>query len=223
MAAIITENEILAVIKENRPDASETDLKWALFHYCKDNGLQRIGKKQYAGSALVYEYIPGEKAAQIQGFLQGEFPDMEICIWESALLNEWMNLLLANNTIFVETGKECVESVYYALCEKSGEDMILVNPSLDDYYRYLRNDLIVIRTLKTRAPITRNGHITLEKLIVDLLYDKFLSQLIDRSTAEAVIADISKRYIVNESRLYAYAKRRNKMNEVQDFWRKLND
>lgn len=220
---IITEKEIIDVIRKENADISETDLKWKLFHYCKDNGLQGIGAQQYAKANSVYDYELGTVAEEISNKLRIQYPEIKLVVWESRILNEWLNLLIAKNTIIIETTKDFLDTIYDALTEFDENIMILVNPKPEEYFRYQRNDLIVIKTMVDRAPISKNNHLTIEKLFVDLLCDKLLIELFDTYTVQELIKDASTSYVVNEKKMLAYARRRGKYNEILTYWRKIND
>jgi len=220
---IITEKEIMDIIRKDNEEISETDMKWKLFHYCKENGLQGIGAQQYAKTSYVYDYELGAVAEEISNKLRAQYPEIKLAVWESRILNEWLNLLIAKNTIFIETPKAYVETIYDALSEFDENIMVLVNPKTEEYFRYQRDDLIVLRTMVERAPISKNNHLTIEKLFVDLLCDKFLLELFDTYTVQELIRNASASYAVNEKKLLAYARRRGRYNEILTYWRKIND
>ena len=220
---IISEKEIVDILKKENTEISETDLKWKLFHYCKDNGLQSIGAKQYAKANSVYNYEFGTVGKKIHKNLKAQYPEIKFVVWESSILNEWLTLLIAKNTIFIETTKDFLDTIYDALVEYNENTMVLVNPKADEYFRYQRNNLIVLKTMVDRAPISKNNHITLEKLFVDLICDKFLIELFDAYTVQKLIKDASSSYAINEKKMFAYARRRGRYNEVLTYWRNIND
>jgi len=220
---IIKEKEIIDKLKQENPEITNTDLKWKLFHYCKDNGLKNIGAGQYANTNEIYDYELGKTAEHVRRFLRAQYPEIKIAVWESSILNEWLNLLVAKNTIFVEVTKDFIETIYDALAELDENTIVLVNPKIEEYFRYQRNDLIVLRTMVDRAPISKYNHITIEKLFVDLLCDKFLIEQFDTCTVQELIWAASSTYAINEKKLLAYARRRGRYNEVLAYWRKIND
>lgn len=220
---IITEKEITDIFRQQNPEISDTDLKWKLFHYCKENGLQSIGAQQYAKVSSIYDYELGVVAEEISNTLREQYPEIKLVVWESRILNEWLNLLIAKNTIFIETPKDFLETLYVAITEFDENMMVLVNPKTEEYFRYQRNNLIVLRTMVDRAPISNNNHLTIEKLFVDLLCDKLLTELFDAYTVRELIREASNYYAVNEKKMLAYARRRGRYNEILAYWRKMND
>lgn len=220
---IITEQEIIDTLKKENSNITDTDMKQKLFHYYKDNGLQSIGSHHYAKSDFIYDYELGTFAEDIRTKLNAQYPEISLAIWETRILNEWLNLLIAKNTIIIEVPKYFLDIIYDAISEIRENQIVLVNPNIEEYFRYQRNDLIVLKALLDRAPITKKGHLTIEKLFVDLLCDKFLNEMFDSYTIQKIIQDASVSYAINEKKLLAYARRRGKYNEVSMVWRKIND
>jgi len=222
-AKIITEKEISDILRKENEKIGDVDLKWKLFHYCKDNELQSIGAHQYAKTSSVYDYELGTTAEEIRNKLRTQYPEIRTVVWETCILNEWLNLLIAKNTIFVEVSKVFLETIFDTLTEIDGSTMVLVNPKTEEYFRYQRNNLIVLKTMVDRAPISKNNHLSLEKLFVDLLCDRFLVELFDAYSVQELIQNAAASYAVNEKKLLAYARRRGRYDEISAYWRKLND
>jgi len=220
---IISEKEIMNTLRKQDIEISNTNLKWKLFHYCQANDLRSIGSRQYTKRTFVYNYELGITSEEISNKLKEQFPKIKLVVWDSSILNEWLNLLIAKNTIFIEAPKCFLESIYDALVKLENNAMILVNPKNEEYFRYQRNNLIVVKTLVERAPVTKGNHITIEKLFVDLLCDKLLIEMLDTYTIEKLIKEASTTYAINEKKLLAYARRRGRYNEILACWRKIND
>ena len=220
---IISEEDILNILKKESDALSDTDLKWKLFHYCRDNGLQGIGNQQYVKADAVYDYKLGNEAEAICCSLKSEYPEIKVAVWETRVLNEWLNLLIAKNTIFIETEKAFLETIYDALTEANDNRLILLNPKIDEYYRYQKDGLVILKTMVERAPVSKNSHVTIEKIFVDLLCDKILTEIFDSYSVRNMLQEMKKRYAFNEKRLLAYARRRGRYEEIGEFWRGLND
>ena len=220
---IILEKEIIDILKKENSVLSGIDLKWKLFHYCKDNGLKCIGNQQYVKNSAVYDYELGSEAEAICCKIKAEYPEIKVAIWETRILNEWLNLLIAKNTIFVEVEKDFLETIYDAVTENNENTMVLVNPKAEEYYRYQKDGMIVLKNMIERAPVSKTSHVTLEKLFVDLLCDKLLMEMFDGYTVRNILQEATMTYAVNEKRLFAYARRRGKYDEIVNYWRALND
>jgi hypothetical protein len=131
---------------------------------------------------------------------------IEYVIWESDILNYWLNHLLNKNYVFIEVDKKYLDFAFDYLTEK-GFSNILVNPSLKEFNKYRNSSSVIIIPLFSKSPVEHNK-VTIEKIIVDLYVDKIFSNLIESSELPAIYNQIFKTYKINFTTLYSYAKRR---------------
>lgn len=222
---IYTTSDLYDYFKYINPSITYADFRWKLFHMVKNKEITKVGVKSYVVGYVKYDYeYESAMSFQIDELLSKEFENLDTVIWETRILNEWMNLQITNNTIVIEVERIYAEFVFEKLMEHFANATILLNPSKEEFLRYQRNDIIVIRYLVSRSPLRSNSkHIMLEKLAVDLLSDKFFSYLFESSVISSVIGEISKGYILDEVRLLAYAKRKHKYEEAKKCLRNAND
>ena len=118
----------------------------------------------------------------------------------------------------VESGFESM--VFDEIMNQLGKDYtILLDPNEVIISRYMRDELVIVKKLFTRSPTNKGSRgIMLEKLAVDIIADKYLSGLLGTSGIEYVIRGIKKNYTVNTSKMFTYAKRRNKEEELRYIW-----
>ena len=221
---IYNENDIIDAIKELNSSISETKIKWILFEMEKENKITRIGTKKYItnGNSYTYNY-ESDIAIKLDSFLTDNFSQVKSIIFETKQLNEWSNFLISQNIIIVEVELGFESIVFDKLMESFGDKYtILLSPSDEMISRYLRDELIIVRTLYSRSPIKRKSHIiTLEKLIVDCIADKYFNKLLGTYGTEYLIGVIKSNYTINESKMFTYAKRRKKDIELNDLWVRL--
>ena len=95
----------------------------------------------------------------------------------------------------------------------------MLKPTADEVYRYGKDDGIIIQRLVSESPRGRNDkyEITLEKLIVDMFASKLMSSFLTRGDYPAAIEDMFSKYYIDQVKLFRYAKRRNKADEIRDF------
>lgn len=79
--------------------------------------------------------------------------------------------------------------------------------------------MIVVKRLISESPQSRNvkWHSRVEKLMVDMISDKLLSELISPAELPTMYEDIFSKYIVDESSMFRYAKRRNALDKIKQF------
>ena len=212
-----SESEIVDLIKKANPYASSVKIKWILFDFKKTNKITQIGIKKYVPNGNTYSFDMTELSNSIEYSIQTSFPDVEFIIWESSQLNEWMNFLLSKSIIFVEVENDLRDYIFSFIQEKYGENQIvLLNPSIDVLSRYIDSHPIVVKSLFSRSPKSKEAHkISLEKILVDIFSDKLLSSMIGTNDKEEIAKGIIKNYSINRTKALAYAKRRKCQDEIK--------
>lgn len=145
-------------------------------------------------------------------------PFLDFCVWDIMDLRRFSHHIGKQNIIFVDVMKDAEEGVFALLCQNHDiKRRVFILPSIDDYIWYV-NDTpsIVVRTMITRAPLLDKRKTTLEKVMVDSYIDQdfFSFQGYELLRIYRNIYDLVD---VNEKRLLAYASRRNKKSEIQNF------
>ena len=176
-----------------------------------DSGfLIRIGQGLYCFSDKKrYDYsLEDPLSYQVLDLLKTSFPNnLEYIIYESGILNEFLNHLLAHSVTIVEVPKSYAEDIFWKLQENGFKDVML-NPTDDDRYKY--NPSIIVKNMVTKSPIRLKEHkITIEKLIVDIICDNLLNQFYEGAEKQYMIKEIFDKYAVKYDSVKNYAKRRN--------------
>ena len=172
----------------------------------------RVGRNRYVADdtkLLPYAYSPSQKATAISELLTGRFPDVKFSVFELVQLNDFLNHQIASNVIFVSVEKELKDFAFNALQERLNE-MILVDPTEEMFFRYWSPGLVVLRNRMTEAPTGRplRWQTPLEKILVDLQADRLLRGCFEEAELPQLYADVFRRYAVDRSKLYRYARRR---------------
>ena len=127
------------------------------------------------------------------------------------------NLIKHSSITQAELAGMLVDTVYEMLHEKYPYAMI--QPDTDTFYKQCSPESdIVVQKLLTEAPTPNNGHSSpLEKMLVDLLSKKLSGNLIERSEYPCIYEDIFRKYLIDETRMFRYAKRRNLYDALLSF------
>lgn len=120
----------------------------------------------------------------------------------------------------VEVEKEVMESVFYALREHGKE--VFLDPSEEIVNKYLVNasEPIVISKLTTEAPTQKVNKVvtqTIEKLLVDIYCDPIIFAAQQGSELKRIYQTAFDKYNVNNTKMFRYASRRNKREEIENF------
>ena len=147
--------------------------------------------------------------------LNEHFPKLKATVFESVLLNEFLDEKLEGNVIFLETKKENTVSVFRMLQEQ-GVPNLMFKPSVKDFCFFRTQSCVVVTDLVSEAPMKKTDveEICLEKLIVDIYCDQLIRQTYPCERIAAIAKAAQGRYLIDEAKLRRYAKRRGKEQQL---------
>lgn len=215
-----THKEIVREMLKEKPEMSENSIQWVLNDLCRTGQIIHEGYNSYMlpGDKTRAEYVPqySDIACELTEKISGKYPAVKFTVFETALMNDFLNHLVAQNTIFVQCEKEISDYIFRFLQEEGYKDL-LYKPSKKDYYYYWSKNIIVITDMISEAPVkSHDVHaITIEKLLVDIYCDKIIKTSYSLSEYPVVLTRAVDMYNVDLTRLYRYARRRNKENEIR--------
>lgn len=219
-------NELYDFYLELEPDLKESTFSWRIYDLKKKDIIKTIGRGLYVISyKSKYKPILTENALKIVRKINERFEDITFCIWENQWLNEFTQHQTSNQMIVVEVEKEFTESLYYFLNDSLQMDFFL-NPDEKEIQFYISESSVpvVVKRLVTRAPISKLKDkkivvpiATLEKIMVDLFADENLFHFYQGSELTYIFERILDRYSINFTKLFSYAKRRKKEQEIKQF------
>lgn len=186
--------------------------------------ITRTGKGHFCiATKKNYAYALSDTAKNICSEIRNRFPFVEFQIWELYQMNEFVNHQLGRNLILVEVEKGLDESVFDFLFPNYPH--VLFNPSEEEYYRYSGEETIVVRKMVSEAPaaVSEYRQAPLEKLLVDLFGRDFLGTMISRSEYRAIYEDSFAKYIINQPKMFRYARRRGVEQKIRAFIREETD
>lgn len=175
--------------------------------------LSRVGNGQYAFyNKKRFDYLLINNASlEILNKLEYRFDkSAKYIVYESNVLNMFLNHLIARPTVIVEAEKDLVESMFWFLKEE-GFKNILLNPTENENYIYNPYDGsgVIIKTMVSKSPINNKRHkITLEKLVVDIVCDKTLNMFFEGAEIPLMVENILNNYAVKYDSVRNYTKRR---------------
>lgn len=215
----ILKEDLVDYIKKTTNYEKESSIRWVIHELVKSGEITKIDSEHYYNGALK-EFFPkneSNRKKEVNEFVKEKYSNLDIIIYASTILNEWLNHQVSRNIIFVEVEKFYMEDVFASLRDyfKNG---VLLNPSIDDYYLYAKDDMIVVSNLITRAPMHKNSReIRIEKLIVDIFSNDLISEFFSHSEYDTVINSVFNMYKVNIKKVFSYAKRRNLSEKLKKY------
>jgi hypothetical protein len=219
--------ELFEFYKSFEPDLKEGTFAWRIYDLKKRNILKSVKKgyyvishKQEFRSLISGDIIKfSKKMAELYG-------DIDFCIWETSIINEFSQHQSGKNIIIFEVEKDFVDSVFYEFNDSFKKHDIFVNPSekVINHYVAGSNNAVIFKQLITRSPIYEQLHNKvriyspyLEKILVDLFCEEKLFYFYTGSELLHIYENAIKKYSINYSRMFNYAKRRGKGPEIKEY------
>lgn len=220
---ILNRQEVLKLAMDVDLGFKETLLRNLLQKLLDEGDLIRIGRNQYqkiGGKNCKERYRNqySQEAQLVVDFMKKKYPLLDYRVWEIKWLNEFWNHQIAQNKIFVEVERMGCDFVYTELSEEYTGN-ILLRPNEKELYRYGGMNTIIVDRLVSESPKgnPEKYNTPLEKLIVDLFANKNLKEMVHIGEYEEAMAEMFDKYYVDQIKLFRYAARRNRKEEIYHF------
>lgn len=219
---LYSHKELMAALRQEKPDLADSTYHWAISGLVRDGILVRKGYDAYSLSngVLLADFYPiySEAASKLICIINTKYPYVQFTIFETVLMNDFLNHLIAQNTIFIQVEKESSIFVFRFLQEE-GYQNIMYKPNRTDFDLYWSRDSIVVTDLISEAPVRSDEPhvIMLEKMLVDMCADKLISTTYSKAEFPAVIEQAERQYCLDKTRMLRYARRRNRQEELKKY------
>jgi len=223
---VFTRQALYKLFKENKKDLSYNSVGWIIDQGLKSNLLFKVGSDSYSRTKETRSlYLPrySDFSKDLLSKMEERFPELEYTLFETLLLNEFVNHLYAHNILVLQVEKDLCPFTFDFLNELF-PGKVLYNPSSDDLGRYQSDNCIILENRISEAPFDKeNPHfITLEKLLVDAVSDKAFKDLIPTSEISNIFENARLFYKSDITKIRRYAKRRNAWSKVEFLLEKGN-
>ncbi len=219
---------------KEKPDFSKKDYLDAMSHMYSltsaqvtydlkkqlDKGLiKRSGWGKYSFSPkTIYSHIYSDEALRVAELLSEEYDGLNFQISELRQLNQFVNHLIAHNTIFVYVENDLTNYVFDTLWSLN-PGKVMLKPKADDYFRYIQDNGIVVLRLPSETPkgYEEQWKSRLEKILVDIFTDKLVSSIVPEEDKEEILEGAFKDYLIDKDTMLHYARRKGaekKMREI---------
>ena len=201
---------------------SESTYHWAISKLVRDGALTRLGYDSYSlptdSPKKTYEPLYSDIAEELIGLIAEKYSDVKFTVFETVLLNEFLNHLIAQNTVFIQVEKESSIYVFRFLQEQRISN-VLYKPDEDTLALYWSKDCVIVTDLVSEAPIRSDKPhaVLLEKMLVDLLADKRIASTFSKAELPDVMEWAQYRYLLDKTRMLRYARRRNRQDVLLEY------
>jgi len=211
--------DLFSFIQKEFPGVAGKTINWKINQLKSKGILSHISRGIYSLKKK-NEYSPelSPYLKRIYNKVNKEFPFVNMCIWDSRWLNEFMVHQIFRYYIVVETEKDATESVFNALTGISKK--VFLNPDKEIYQRYIINydEVLIAKSLISEAPLHKIEKInvpSIEKLLIDCLIDVDLFAA-QQDELDNIYQTVFRKYSVNLNKMRRYARRRDQLTELEN-------
>ena len=211
---VFCREDVLEAILKMNPDYNTKAFNRHFSKLLLYGGMECVGENSYikvrAGKARK-TYLYSDPSAELSStvlLLDTEFPRAEFIVMETTMLNEFLNHQIAQSTIIVLVERMLMDTFFERLKEQSPS--VLFAPTTDDLLKYGRNGTVVVEKLSARYPKNpvQKRSFSIEKLSVDIFAERIIKDFINIDDCPLALEIIFKKYRINETRLFNYARER---------------
>lgn len=195
---------------------------WLINNLIDQGLLIRVGRNKYCVTTAdlkrkVYHHQFSATLQKIVDDVAEQFPLIQFQAWESIQFNRFANHQIAQNMFFIEV-ESMLESAVYEFLREDTTHQVLLKPTMEICEVYAGNDTIIVQNLITETPVNQQAphHVMLEKLLVDMFADKKMLLFLEESEFSAILEDAFHTYIIDESKMFRYARRRNIEDKIKE-------
>jgi hypothetical protein len=232
----IQRNELKEFYSKLNPQLKETTFRWMLYDLKKEKVISALERGVFTlyncncensletnSAALrnkAYQPTISQRLEEIYLKLRKQFPYLNVCIWQTSWLNEFMIHQSGRFFTIIEVESGTEEAVFYYL--KSMFKNVYIKPTHKEleWYVFENTDSIVIKRLVSQAPVSKKLPIItpkLEKILVDLFVERDFFYPYQGQELINIFENIFRYYNVCFTSLYRYAGRRKCKERLEAF------
>lgn len=214
--------ELLDFYRQLEPDLKETTFRWRIYYLKNKQIITTISRGLFTLSYKpVYKPDISDAGRKLFSKIEKQFPSLKVCLWSTDIAHEFMLHIPGRFITVLQVEKEALEPVFSYLKDQNFRN-VFFEPGEKEIERYVfeNETAILLQSLVSKSPTQRVKNVTtttLEKLIVDLFCDKKLFAAFQGNELAHIINNAYKRYSIDFTKLFHYAKRRRKDTELAGF------
>lgn len=219
-------DELYAFFRYFEPNLKEGTLGWRIYDLKEKNIIRSVRRGWYTISYKPkYKPEMSPELIKLSKVISEHFQDLKYCVWETSWLNEFLQHQSSKRMLIIEIEKGFEQDLYFYLKDNFQHELYL-NPQKKEIDLYITESRkpVVIKKLITRSPISKQtinknkvSFPQLEKILVDIFSDERLFYFYHGYEMTYLFENAFKRYSINYTRLFSYAKRRDRAEELKTF------
>lgn len=215
--------ELFRFFRQFEPHLNEGTFGWRIYDLKKKHIIKDVLKGVYTlESKQQFKPDIGQPIKQLSGLAKEANEAHHYNIWTTQWLNEMIELQATSFLYIVEVEKEAIERVFYRIKENARFRNVFLKPDdtvIETYVSEVET-AIIVKPMVSRAPTMTVKNIvlpTLEKIMVDLFCDDRLFFAYQGSQLVSIYERCIDKYVINFSRIAAYARRRKREEAIKHF------
>ena len=134
----------------------KSTVNWRIYKLVEKGIIQRIGRGKYRlGIQKAFTPLVNKATKTLYTTLKSEHPYLDISIWSTVCVSQWMLYIPEINKIIIDVEKGTEDSVFYFLSDIRKN--VFLNPTRDilDKYAQENKNQIIVKNLVTDAPLQK--------------------------------------------------------------------
>lgn len=208
-------NALFNIAKAHDQTLPMSTIRWTIYSLIKQYKIQRMGRNKYVKSSILdrkkeFTYQLGEYASTLEKDIRKKYPKICFTIYETNILNEFVNHMRAKNIIFINVENDYTNTIFDYL-QNTDSANVYLKPKIEYLQLYLRNDMVIINSIGSEYPKNRNNptHSSIESLVVDIFRSKIIKYMFSEHEISDIINEMSTSYLIDKDKMFRYARRRN--------------
>jgi len=220
--------ELLDFFRQYEPELNEGTFTWRIYDLKKRNIISDVRKGVYTlSNQQKFELTLTRTIKSISRIIRQQYDADFYSIWDTNCLNEFIELQPTTAMVVLEVEKGFLDSVFFTL-KDNGYKEVFIKPDENLIEKYVpeANQPIIIKPFLSRSPVQTVEGITvpaLEKILVDIYCDDLIYYAFQGNQLLNIYRNAASKYSLNFSKLFNYAKRRSRKEEIKSlFFKVLN-
>lgn len=219
--SVFSKQQYFDALKENGYDKTIGSFMVGFQSLVNRGFVQRVGRNAYCVASdrlREYKHEYSILAQDVARVIKQNHPYMSFVVFETVQLNEFINHQIGRNTVFVFSENDVIDFLFDTL-KNEYPGKVILTPSIKAFHQYRDDDSIVLVKLVSEAPKDQNviWAETIEKMLVDIMAERLIRETFSESEYVSIYETAFQKYIIDESKVFRYAKRRNVANKLKDF------
>jgi len=221
-----TVNDVYRYYSKTSPNIKRATVIWRIYNLVKRGVLLRTGWGVYAvGKDKFFVPTLDKQQKNIALLLKKQFPLASYCCWRISFLMEFYRHLPAIDFIVVEAERDALDAVFHFL--KDAKKDVFKEPSKEIIEDFIsdKNNAVIVKPMISESPLLKINGISvssLEKILVDIYAEKELFYFLQGSELLNIFKSAVDKYTIIYSKLFRYAKRRGKEEELRKIFKQIN-